>query len=71
MPDAEGRCPKCGGPTELGTLGTMSYLGGTQWYRERSALALGGETIVSKPLGGMTWLDGHRCPGCRLLVLTY
>ncbi len=49
----------------------MSYVGGATWHRERSALALNGETIVSKPIGGMVWLDGTRCPGCRLLVLGY
>jgi Domain of unknown function (DUF6487) len=64
-------CPNCGAPTEEGTLGAMTYVGGVKWYRERSTLALGGETLQSKPLGGMVWLDGQRCPNCRLLLLHY
>ena len=30
-------------------------------------LARHAETLVSAPLGGMIWLDGSRCPSCRLL----
>jgi hypothetical protein len=56
---------------ESGALGVMSYTAGAQWFRERSILALGGETIVSKPLGGMIWLDGQRCSGCRFVQLHY
>jgi len=64
-------CPHCGQPMESGTLGLMSYVAGAAWYRERSALALGGETIVKAPLGGMIWLDGLRCIRCRSLQLRY
>jgi len=68
------KCPNCGVETQTGTLGTMTYIGGMKWYRERSALALGGETIaggLARFIGGMAWLDGHRCPNCRLLFLNY
>lgn len=68
---AELSCPRCGAAMQPGSLGTMSYVGGSKWYERRSALALGGETLVSMPLGGMAWLDGARCPACRLLVLRY
>jgi hypothetical protein len=64
-------CPNCGSDTEGGTLGAMTYVGGVKWFKERSTLALGGETLESKPLGGMVWLDGKRCPSCRLLLLNY
>jgi hypothetical protein len=49
----------------------MTYVGGAKWYKERSTLALGGETLESKLLGGMVWLDGQRCPNCRLLLLNH
>jgi hypothetical protein len=49
----------------------MSYLGGAKWNREPSSLALGGEAILSKLFGGMVWLDGLRCPRCRLLHPSY
>lgn len=54
-----------------GTMGVMSYSAGATWHRQRSLLALGGETLVSEPLGGMIWMDGHRCLRCRTLVLAY
>ncbi len=69
--DAVEKCPHCGKAMESGSVGVMSYAVGVQWYRERSLLALGGETIVRKPLGGMAWLDGHRCADCRFLQLHY
>jgi len=56
---------------DLGTLGFFTLLGGARWYKERSELMLGGDSIVKHPLGGDTWLDGFRCPKCRLLLLTY
>ena len=56
---------------ETGSVGMMSYVGGAAWYRERSTLALGGQTIVKSPLGGMIWLDGLRCTKCRVLQLNY
>ena len=67
----EAKCPECGGDLETGTVGVMSYISGAAWYRERSTLALHGETIVHAPLGGMVWLDGLRCPKCRALHLHY
>jgi hypothetical protein len=65
------KCPHCGQPMERGTLGTMSYVAGAAWYKERSALALHGETIVKAPLGGMIWLEGHRYAPCHMLQLRY
>ena len=56
---------------DLGTLGFFTLLGGARWYKERSELMLGGDSIVKNPLGGNTWLDGFRCPNCRLLLLSY
>jgi hypothetical protein len=70
MSPVEG-CPQCGGSLDDGSLGLMTYVGGAAWYKGRSALALGGESIVAKPLGGMVWMDGHRCRACRLLLLSY
>ena len=64
-------CPECGQPMAAGSFGSMSYLGGAQWYAHRSLLALDGEKISTKPLGGMIWLDGFRCPKCHILVLKY
>lgn len=55
----------------FGALGTQAFVGGASWYRERSAFAVGGEPIVQRPLGGMVWIDGHRCPQCRVLLLDY
>ncbi len=68
---AVGICPRCGAPMQPGSLGMMSFVGGAAWYTERTALALHGESVVGKPLGGMVWLDGTRCLACRLLVLAY
>jgi Domain of unknown function (DUF6487) len=64
-------CPSCGTTMTAGSLGTMSYVAGVTWHKSRSALALGGEKIAGSSLGGMVWMDGFRCPGCRLLLLQY
>lgn len=56
---------------QRGAAGVMSYAAGMTWHKERSALALGGETIVHAPLGGMVWLEGWRCATCRLLQVRY
>jgi|HubBroStandDraft_1064217.scaffolds.fasta_scaffold560565_1 hypothetical protein len=69
--DAVEKCPKCGNAMEAGTVGAMTYVGGAKWYKERSMMALGGETIANKFLGGMVWLDGQRCRECRFLQLNY
>ncbi len=64
-------CPECGSRLGSGTLGFVTYLGGPRWYRKRTTLALGGQNVVPKPLGGMVWIDGFRCEKCRLLLLHY
>lgn len=68
-------CPYCRGPMDAGVLGaasaTVTGLGGARWYKFRSFLALGGETVGDWSLSGMVWIDGHRCPKCRLLLLRY
>jgi len=56
---------------DMGTLGFFTLLGGARWFKERSELMLGGDSIVKHPLGGDTWIDGFRCPKCRLLLLKY
>lgn len=65
------RCASCGEPMSEGTLGVMSYVAGATWHSSRSTLALGGEKIAGRTLGGMIWLDGSRCANCRILHLRY
>ena len=65
------RCPQCQEPMDLGTLGFFILAGGARWFQERSLLMLNGDPIVKNRLGGDTWIDGFRCPKCRLLLLTY
>jgi hypothetical protein len=54
---------------ERGVLGAESLLGGAKWYREKSALALGGEKVGEYSANGMAWLDGYRCRPCRLALV--
>ena len=70
---AEGarRCPQCQKPMDSGTLGFFTYLGGARWFPRRNSWMTGGDPIVKNPLGGDTWIDGLRCPKCRLLLLSY
>ena len=56
---------------ELGSVAAESLTGGAKWHKSRSVLATGGESIGDYTAGGMVWLDGARCPTCRLLVLRY
>lgn len=62
-------CPGCHGRMDAGTLGFFTLLGGAYWFKERTTLMLGGESIVKNPLGGDPWMDGFRCPKCRMLLL--
>ena len=56
---------------EVGVLGSESLTTQSRWYKKRTALALGGEKIGDYAPSGMTWIDGFRCPNCRLLILRY
>ncbi len=65
------RCPGCGENMDPGSLGVLSHVAGALWYKRRTLLATGGQTVVSAPLGGMIYLDGARCERCRLMLLRY
>ena len=62
-------CPECGKDMMTGSACVMSFAAGMTWHDGRSTLALGGETLVSGLLGRTIWLDGYRCPNCRLLLV--
>jgi hypothetical protein len=56
---------------ESGVFLAESFIGGARWTRERTRLAIGGEGLVAPDAWGNVYLDGFRCPSCRLLVLAY
>jgi hypothetical protein len=56
---------------ERGYLGSESFIRGVKWFAEKSKLGTGGVELV-KPGGlGMVYLEGRRCPDCKLLLLRY
>ena len=64
-------CPVCGRPMEKGLLAAESFVGGVKWVKERTRLALGGESLAPPDRWGNVYLDGFRCTGCRILALSY
>ncbi len=64
-------CPECGESMEHGYLGSESFVGGARWYTKKSTLGMGGEDLAKSGGLGMVYIEGERCPGCRLLLLRY
>ena len=64
-------CPVCGKAMEKGLLAAESFVGGAKWVKERTRLALGGESLAPPDRWGNVYLDGFRCTGCRILALSY
>lgn len=56
---------------ESGYLVTESLMEGAKWLRERTRLALGGETLADPDRWGNVYLNAFRCPDCRRISLTY
>ncbi len=65
-------CPRCGGPMERGFLGAEVWPVGLQWYRKESGFgAFGGEPVATTRQFQMEYLEGERCPACRVMLLAY
>lgn len=56
---------------EPGFLVTESLLDGAKWMKEKTRLALGGETLATADSWGNVYLGAYRCLACRKLTLTY
>ena len=65
------KCPKCGKEMESGYLEAESLVGGAKWQEKRSVLGIGGELLMKPNASGLVYLQGSRCPHCRILMLKY
>ena len=56
---------------DTGYLVAESYISGIKWMREKTRLALGGESLQPPDSWGNVYLAGLRCASCRLLTIRY
>lgn len=56
---------------EPGYLRAESFIGGANWTTKKTVLGIGGEPIAGTDVGGNVYLEGFRCPTCRVLTLRY
>jgi hypothetical protein len=64
-------CPKCTKEMEQGFVRAESFIGGVKWMAERSTKTLGLEYVARPDSLGFCFLEGHRCPECRCIVIQY
>jgi len=64
-------CPACGKPMMDGFLVAESFIQGVKWVKERTRLALGGEVLVQPDSYGNVYVEGVRCPSCKMMILKY
>jgi len=54
-----------------GFLVAESFIQGVKWVKERTRLALGGEVLVQPDSYGNVYVEGVRCPSCKMMILKY
>lgn len=54
-----------------GFLRAESFIGGAAWTTKRTRLGSHGVPLVRPDGFGYVYLEGDRCPDCRLLTLRY
>jgi ssDNA-binding Zn-finger/Zn-ribbon topoisomerase 1 len=64
-------CPRCGKDMEHGYIRAESFIGGIKWMREKSTKSLGLETVAKPDMLGFVFIEGFRCPECRLICSQY
>lgn len=64
-------CPNCGKEMIPGFLGTERFFSDVSWFKEKSLLGIGGESLHIKDKMGMVYIEGYRCTSCKILHLKY
>jgi len=64
-------CPNCGNQMEAGFLGMEKLFFDIAWFKERTTLGFGGESLEMKDKMGLVCTEAHRCRGCRLVLFKH
>lgn len=67
----EMKCPNCGAQMEIGFLGMERIFSDISWFRQKTVLGLGGESLGMKDKMGMVYADAYRCKNCGLVMIKY
>lgn len=64
-------CPNCGKQMEIGFLGMERIFCDIAWFKEKTILGLGGESLGLKDKMGMVYADAYRCKSCGLVLIKH
>jgi len=64
-------CPNCGKQMEVGFLGMERLFSDIAWFKSKTILGLGGESLGLKDKMGMVYADAYRCRNCGLVLIRH